>query len=537
MTATLISDDRVLLVKAKAKACQWMPFLQSVFMPMRCTPTNKVPTAAVDKYGRMYYNPDFFSKLSVEVVAYIILHETLHCVLSHHKRTERMIPDMNAQKAFLANIAQDLCIQQALREQIGNFEPADIVTLDRFKHIPGIAAGKTSEQYYEALTAWQNSQPKPSPPPEGDANDEDGEDEDEEQDNEDSSSDSDDGEEEDDSDSGSGDDSDEDGEEDEDGDGNGGSEEAEDAEDGDEGGDGDSQGSDSDGNSGDTQDSSGESDGEAEGSGEASGPGSGEGSGELDTTGLPDMGDVCNPAHAGSGSDGIAKEWEEDATLADISGMEKKLRDAEQALDEFNPSMGSGAGRIRQSLKARLHPIPDPFEQLKHVVSRSISAPVGVPDLTYRKWPRRQMPGKVRLRGVQRLQPEASVLLDTSGSMLSNKIQERALAVVAKAISRLQNPRIVCCDGAVQSAKRVANMSNFTWDGGGGTDMTKGLVYVDQTYKPDSIVIITDGITHWPMKPTRAKVICALCSPEWAARIPKWITVVHLYRQGSQYAL
>jgi hypothetical protein len=50
-------------------------------------------------------------------------------------------------------------------------------------------------------------------------------------------------------------------------------------------------------------------------------------------------------------------------------------------------------------------------------------------------------------------------------------------------------------------------------------------------------VIITDGITNWPSQPTRAKVVCALCSPRWAERIPKWIKVVHLYREGNKYVL
>lgn len=539
---TIISQDRLVITRAKQKAAEWMPFLQSVFMPMRCTPNPKVPTAAVDQYGRMYYNPDFFGKLSVEVVAYVILHECLHLVLSHHKRTRRMCPNINAQKAYLANIAQDLCIQQALAEQIGSHEPDGIVTIGKFSHIPGVSAGRTSEQYFEALVAWQASQPKTPPPPPQPRD----EDEDEDKD-EDDWEDEDSGEPDEDSD----DDSESEGDDDEDG-------TTDDAEDGDsesdsgddyQPGEGDEDGED--GESGDESESeeggsesdsdgSGDGDSEAKSGSDAGGEGgggSGPGQTELDNRGLPELGEVCNPADAGSGSDGVEKEWEEEPTIADVSNMEKRLRDAEQALDELNPRIGSGAGNIRQALKTRLHPQPDPFDQLAHVVSRSIASPVGQPELTYRKWPRRTLPGKARLRGVQRLQPEATVLLDTSGSMTDNSVMQRALAVVAKGISRLQNPRIVCCDGAIQSAKRVANMSNFQWDGGGGTDMAAGLIHVDKTYRPDSIVIITDGITAWPSQPTRAKVICALCRGEWANRIPKWITVVHLYRQGSQYVL
>jgi hypothetical protein len=541
---SIISNDRLIITKAKRKAAEWMPYLQSVFMPMRCTPTPKVPTAAVDQYGRMYYNPDFICSLSVEVVAYVILHECLHCVLSHHKRTQRMCPNIDAQKAFLANIAQDLCIQQALASQIGVHEPDGIVTIGKWQHIPGVTPSQTSEKYFEALCAWQASRPKvppPPTPPSGEPDDEEDEDDDdqwsngESDDDDETTDDAEDG----DSESGSG-DSEDDSESDAEGEGDGESES--DAE-----GDGEGQGggqsdSDSDSDSesdGDSQGGEGEGDGQS-GNG-ASSPGKGSGSGQgdtqLDTTGMPDMGDICNPADAGSASDGVEKEWEEEPTLADVSNMEKRLREAEVALEELQPTKGSGAGQIYQSLKARLHPMPDPFDQLKHVVSRSIASPVGQPEATYRKWSRRVLPGKARLRGIQRLQPEATILLDTSGSMLDSNVMQRALAIVAKGISRLQNPRIVCCDGAIQSAKRVANMSHFNWDGGGGTDMAAGLIHVDKTYKPDTIVIITDGITDWPAQPTRAKVVCALCRGDWAARIPKWITVVHLYRQGNQYAL
>ena len=480
MTETTITSDKLLITKAKRKAAEWMPFLQSFFGPMRCKATTKVPRASVDQYGRMYYNPDFFNSLGVDTVAYIILHETLHCVLSHCKRTQRMVPDPSKRKYFLANVAQDLCIQQALAKELGGFEPADIIRIDQFQGRPGFAPKRSSEQYYEALLAdekAQANQPQPQPQP--------GEDEEDESEADDETTD--------------------------------------DAEDGDsEGGDQDGEGEESDAGSG---------------SGSGGAKGDSESSDGGDASDLPPYGDICSPEDAGSNSDGVPREWEDEPTLADVSGMEKKLRDVEQVLDDLDPSKGSGAGDIRQALKARLRPLPDPFDQLRHVVGQAVSSPVGIPDLTYRKWPRRTLPGSARLRGIQRLQPTATILLDTSGSMEDCDVKSRALAIVAKGISRLQAPRIVCCDGAIQSAKKVANMQHFVWSGGGGTHMDKGLIEVDKKYRPDTIVIITDGITNWPSQPTRAKVVCALCSPRWAERIPKWIKVVHLYREGNKYVL
>lgn len=511
MTTVTLEDHRLKIAKAKKKAGEWMPFLQSFFQPMRCSPSKSVPTAAVDQYGRMYYNVEFVNQLSVEVMAYVILHECLHCVLSHCKRTRRMEPDLTQFKAYLANVAQDLCIQQALAKEIGSHEPAGIIRLPAWTHIPGITAGRTSEQYYEALLKWtkeKDEEREKGRTPEDDEDEE----------------------------------SDDDGDE--------GGDTTDDAEDGDleqDGGEGQSDedgndpqsggGGESEGNEEGEQSGSGSGAGQSEGDEESDGPGN-SGPGPIpDDYQFPKSGDVLDPAEAGSNSDGVEKEWEEDPTVADIANVEHKLREVEEALDELAPHKGSGAGQIRQALKARLRPLPDPFDQLKHVVSKAISAPQGSPQLTYKKWPRRSLPGNARLRGVERLQPEATILLDTSGSMDDCKVKQKALAIIAKGVSRLQNPRVVCCDGAVQSAKRVANMSRFSWDGGGGTDMAEGLIYTDQKFKPDTIVIITDGITDWPKTPTKAKVVCALCRPEWASRVPKWITTVHLYRQGEPYVL
>jgi len=65
-----------------------------------------------------------------------------------------------------------------------------------------------------------------------------------------------------------------------------------------------------------------------------------------------------------------------------------------------------------------------------------------------------------------------------------------------------------------------------TWDGGGGTDMTIVLEAADKKYKPDVIVLVTDGYTPWPAQRTRYRLVVACTTdapvPEWAVtcRIP-----------------
>jgi len=504
-----MTRDRLIIAKAKERCRQWMPYLRRLFLPMRCIAKDNIPTAAVDKYCRMYYNPGFVSKLTVPQMAYVILHEVLHVVLSHHKRTARMAPNADKQTLFLANIAQDLCIQQALQSDVGCHEPEDIVRIDQWTHIDGIEPGMTSEQYFYALREWYENREDGEPT--------EGEDESPSEDSEEGLGSPQDSESDGDS------ENDSDGDEDSDGDGESS------ADDGDEE-------SDEDGSDGGQSSEDDDSDSDAESEATGSGQGESDSQSEVDTSGMPAMGDICNPAHAGSNSDGEEKPWEDPPTLADVANQERALREVEKDIDECQ-SLGAGGGGIRQSLKARLHPLPDPFDELRTAVGRTLVAAAGDPRKTYRKYPRRTLPGDGRLMGTEHIQPEAVILLDTSGSMESSAIKDRALTIVAKGISRLQNPRIVCCDGVVQSENRVANMSRFTWDGGGGTDMTAGLLYVQEKYNPDAIVIITDGITHWPTEKLRAKVICALCCGAWAERVPKWLKTVHLYREQHKYAL
>ena len=245
-----------------------------------------------------------------------------------------------------------------------------------------------------------------------------------------------------------------------------------------------------------------------------------------------------DPSQCGSGSDGIKRDYEKPTRLAEQAMLESKLAEVEKRIEEAeSKAPGSTPGALRQAIHARLHPAPDPFDQLRGIVARSVASPLGADEYTYRRLNRRQPHNVARMRGVVRFAPECSVILDTSGSMCDGTTQAKAVNAVAQGLRKVQRPRVVQFDTRVTDARRLDSMKHFQWQGGGGTDMAAAVEGEDKEHRPDAIVLITDGETDWPAKQTRARLIVALCrKPRCGTPIPAWAKVVRCYEEGPQYA-
>lgn len=95
---------------------------------------------------------------------------------------------------------------------------------------------------------------------------------------------------------------------------------------------------------------------------------------------------------------------------------------------------------------------------------------------------RRQPANCGRMRGVVRLAPECAVIVDTSGSMSPST--HRAATAVAQGMRRVHRHRVICFDTMAQSDRRLASLSQFSWDG--GARMDQAIEYAD-TLKADCI--------------------------------------------------
>lgn len=88
------------------------PFFAVLMANATIVETKSIPTAATD--GRcIYYNHDFFDKLSKKEVAGVMLHEVLHMALGHVVRINRM---PNKQKG---NLAADYVVNPLVHESFG----------------------------------------------------------------------------------------------------------------------------------------------------------------------------------------------------------------------------------------------------------------------------------------------------------------------------------------------------------------------------------------------------------------------------------
>lgn len=413
---TLTTVQR-LLTKAKLRMRSWVPYLTHIFSMMRTIETDTVETMAVDASNRLYCNPQFMERLLPMEVAYCLMHEVMHIVLSHCKRFVRAFPQWGERERYAWNLGGDLVIQQMLARHFQIHEPKGIIRLDgkipntdvRFLDIPGLTAGMTNEQYASLLLPYLPEQPQ------------------------------------------------------------------------------------------------------------------------------EDSGNPLDPAKAGSNSDGVAKDYEQPSSAIEQAMVEHCLKEAEDKIERIESSTpGTVPGQLRKSLKVRLHPQPDPFDELRSVVSRSVASPLGVEEYTYRRLNRRQQEDQPRRRGYVRLAPECSIIIDTSGSMQG--CESKALTTIAQGIKRVQRPRVVAFDTMCQSAQRISSLSQWEFKGYGGTDMTKAIEDEDTQQRPDCIVLVTDGETNWPAKPTRARLVVALVKRSTYSTPPSWAKVIDLTKEAPTYA-
>lgn len=128
--------------------------------------------------------------------------------------------------------------------------------------------------------------------------------------------------------------------------------------------------------------------------------------------------------------------------------------------------------------------------------------------------------------------PTVFVVLDTSGSMGSGR-GSRLEAALCEAEAILRSNKVkalfIDCDAAVYSnAQEVRSVRSARISGGGGTDMRVGVRAArSQRIKPDIIVVITDGDTPWPEAKDVQGVlmITALCADS-IGDCPSWMNPV-----------
>jgi len=94
-----------------------IPYLSELLDHVDLVSSRHIETAGITATGKLVYNPDWISSLSLDDIMFIIAHEIMHLALRSHDRSER-------EDSLLFNIAHDFIINYQLKELLN------------FSHVP-----------------------------------------------------------------------------------------------------------------------------------------------------------------------------------------------------------------------------------------------------------------------------------------------------------------------------------------------------------------------------------------------------------------
>ena len=253
----------------------------------------------------------------------------------------------------------------------------------------------------------------------------------------------------------------------------------------------------------------------------------------------------------GSGSDGLARDWEMSGDQSSgVPPGEQHLLRCQVASDVLR-YMREGVGRLsagwQRWAEDQLEPKVDWRRVLAAEIRKGLTTVSGRVDYTYRRPSRRASAMRdVIMPALERPVPEVVVLCDTSGSM-DEELLAQVLAEVdglLRGVGLARNRlRVLSVDAAVHTVQRVANARSLQLVGGGGTDMGAGIETAARLRpRPSVIVVLTDGLTPWPAKPPKGiQVVVGLIEGvdvrrgrAWAA--PEWARVVSIDAPGPAAA-
>ncbi len=243
---------------------------------------------------------------------------------------------------------------------------------------------------------------------------------------------------------------------------------------------------------------------------------------------------VPGAGNCGSVADGVPRSWEDGAPergQPGVSESEAELirRQVAKDVEQHSKTRGTVPGWLERWAKEKLQPRVNWKKQLQAAIRASVNDIAGRTDYSYRRPSRRAsvLPNVV-LPSMRQPVPNIMVQIDTSGSM-SDKMIAQAIAEtsgVLKALGLRDGVLVISVDAAVGAARKVFRADQVVPVGGGGTDMGVGIQYVQALrHPPDLLIILTDCYTPWPQNPPRFRVVIGRLSD---GEVPSWAKVIDI---------
>lgn len=103
----LSAKDKI--IRARVGLNKSHPFFARMTMALVLVEEKEVGTMDVNKYGVLYYNPEFVDKLTEGELMGVLCHEVAHCMMEHMTRGEK-------KDHFIYNVAGDLIINDMVQQ-------------------------------------------------------------------------------------------------------------------------------------------------------------------------------------------------------------------------------------------------------------------------------------------------------------------------------------------------------------------------------------------------------------------------------------
>lgn len=256
------------------------------------------------------------------------------------------------------------------------------------------------------------------------------------------------------------------------------------------------------------------------------------------------LGTVPDGPDCGSGCHGLPTPEEEVAVAStpDLpSGLSApellvlRRRVAEEIRASEARRAGSVGGGWTRWAEAVLDPVIDWRTVLDGRLRRAVADVAGRVDYTYARPGRRRMP-RVVLPAMRRPLPSVGVVIDVSASVGDDDLAIAWSEVhgCLRAIGvRRELLRVYATD---TDTTRVADVTSarVSLSGGGGTDLRHGIeTALGERPRPGVLVVLTDGFTPWPERPTPVPLITVLFPIDAELRThrpdpPDWARVVEV---------
>lgn len=159
---------------------------------------------------------------------------------------------------------------------------------------------------------------------------------------------------------------------------------------------------------------------------------------------------------------------------------------------------------------------------LRNFVRKAIRDGQGASDYTYRR-PGRRSQNRIIMPGMFSPKPSVAVVGDTSGSMSGGDLA--VILAETKGLIRAVGGEVhfFAVDSEVHKQGRVRDAKKIQLQGGGGTDMSRG-IEAALTVNPNVVVVITDCETPWGTPPKGVPIVVVAVGesgsvPSWAQEI------------------